>query len=106
MLHPVRRLAPPLRRRRLQKTEKVSLHQPRCCLRSLFWELPRFRYRRATFRADAKRARARERKLAVRCLDCYRVFCPGCARKHFAPVRRAELVMARALSAAPGRPRR
>jgi hypothetical protein len=46
---------------------------------------------------------ARQRNEAIRCLFCRQVFCPKCAKKHFAPVFRAqrtiEKVLARAATA-------
>ena len=47
-------------------------------------------------RARAEFVRTRE-KLSIRCVDCLATFCRACARKHFAPIQRAERALDKTL---------
>jgi hypothetical protein len=78
-----------------------------CCLdcgKSLTWEeSPKpWRGRRRRSLKEAKQARRRfyaaQRKLAIRCLDCLRVFCQPCARRHFVPMHRTYRAVDEALA--------
>jgi hypothetical protein len=55
-------------------------------------------YRKASVRRSRERAR-----IAIRCLDCRRTFCPSCARRHFAPIMRAQRAVDRVLEKLAGR---
>jgi hypothetical protein len=67
---------------------------PRCatCRKHLIWFLPqRAKTQRAVLqKARRKVDRARHvknsRRLAIRCVDCFGIFCSRCAHKHFVPV--------------------
>jgi hypothetical protein len=79
--------------------------RPRClwCKKLLLWERTRFapRRARATRAAAYKRIRQRRRdsaRLAIRCAYCLRLYCPTCARKHFAPIARAQHAIDRELA--------
>ncbi len=73
--------------------------KPRCrsCRKALVWQVPRVRFRRLG-RIDLQRVSRVRSHEAIRCLDCRGVFCPTCARKHFAPIRRAQLAVDRQLA--------
>ncbi len=81
-----RRLAPPAR--------------CRDCSKPLVWAFTRGpRLRLAGLPLSARRkvmtasrtAHSRQRaRMAIRCLWCLHVFCPRCAKKHFAPITRAQ----------------
>lgn len=63
--------------------------RPRCdtCHKGLIFDHP-MRPRpknRASFRAGQKKYMVERSKLVIRCLDCLRLFCPSCAKKHFLP---------------------
>jgi hypothetical protein len=41
-----------------------------------------------------------EGKVAIRCLDCFKLYCPRCAKKHFVPVFQAHANVVRAIDRA------
>jgi len=43
--------------------------------------------------AQSRRLYLQRHRIAIRCLDCWEIFCPACARKHFAPMIRAQRAM-------------
>lgn len=82
--------------------------KPRCdtCRRPLAWERPsvarvprtlNVTVRRKRFSERYRKMRRNEAKLAIRCVDCLRVFCPRCARKHFIPAFRVQARVMRAV---------
>jgi hypothetical protein len=72
----------------------------RCCAcrKALLWEFTKrargvkgsgytgWRRRHALLRKE-------KAKIAIRCLWCFHTFCPRCARKHFAPIRKAQIAV-------------
>jgi hypothetical protein len=73
---------------------------PRCrdCRKRLAWEYPRARTRQW-----AQYRRRWAARIAIRCLDCRGTFCPRCARRHFAPIMRAQRTVDRVLEQLAGR---
>jgi len=47
--------------------------------------------------AQSKRLYAQRHRIAIRCLDCWEIMCPACARRHFAPMIKAQRAMDRVL---------
>lgn len=62
------------------------------CRKKLRWTIRRgpIAPTRAEWFKQAARWRREEKRLAIRCLYCLLVFCPACARKHFAPMLRTQ----------------
>jgi len=77
---------------------------PRCrdCRKRLAWEYPRTRRLKSGRLVRAFRRRLQTR-IAIRCLDCHSTFCPKCARRHFAPIMRAQRTVDRVLEQLAGR---
>jgi len=72
----------------------------RDCSKSLVWTFTRGpRLRLTGLKPEARRkamnvsrtSHSRQRaKMAIRCLWCFGVYCPRCAKRHFAPIAKAQ----------------